>query len=102
MYITGYNSYSMYNDTIYKKNYFIDELNERGEYILKLVIIYKKNYNTYLNIHFFYQDISITKFINTLLISQVISLPAGDYQPPITTIFIRGQLFQGLMWGMQP
>ena len=25
---------SMYNDTTFKKNYFINELNERGEYIL--------------------------------------------------------------------
>ncbi len=25
---------TMYNDTIYKNNYFINELNERGEYIL--------------------------------------------------------------------
>ena len=25
---------SMYNDTTYKKNYFIKDLNERGEYIL--------------------------------------------------------------------
>ena len=34
MYITGYNSYSMYNDTTSKKIYFTKELNERGEYIL--------------------------------------------------------------------
>ena len=25
---------TMYNDTTYKNNYFINELNERGEYIL--------------------------------------------------------------------
>ena len=33
MYITGYNSFfvSMYNDTIFE-NYFINELNDRGEY----------------------------------------------------------------------
>ena len=34
MSITGYNYFSMYNDTTSKKNYFINELNERGEYIL--------------------------------------------------------------------
>ena len=35
MYITGYNSFfvSMYNDTIFE-NYFINELNDRGEFIL--------------------------------------------------------------------
>ena len=34
MYITGYNSlFSMYNDTTFE-NYFINELNDRGEYIL--------------------------------------------------------------------
>ena len=35
MYITGYNSLylSMYNDTTFE-NYFINKLNERGEYTL--------------------------------------------------------------------
>ena len=36
MYITGYNSYSMYNDTISKKNYFINELNKRRLIYLNL------------------------------------------------------------------
>ena len=34
MYTTGYNSLYLYNDMISKKNYFINELNDRGEYIL--------------------------------------------------------------------
>jgi hypothetical protein len=36
MYITGYNSLSLKYDTTYKKIYFINELNERGEYILNI------------------------------------------------------------------
>ena len=32
MYITGYNTlYLMYNDKTFEKNYFINELNDRGD-----------------------------------------------------------------------